>query len=1157
MNESLPPCTEPLSLAVGRRIDKVCNDFECAWKAGLPPRIEDRLSDWDEPERTALVRELIHLDLSYRRRAGDECLTEEYLARFPLLDGDWLVAAFEADDLTLGSGVAKQDFEYESTAPHFDFLAPPQNPGELGRLGPYHVLKVLGVGGMGVVFQAHDPQLERMAALKAMLPVLAAGALARQRFLREAQATAAIKHDHIVTIYQVGEDRGVPFLAMEFLEGEALSARLKREGRLPVGEVLRIGREIAEGLDAAHQRGLIHRDIKPANIWLEGEHRRVKLLDFGLARSVGDNSQLTRQGAMVGTPAYMSPEQAAGRPADARGDLFSLGCVLYRMAVGVLPFQGADAISMLVAVSTESPTLPLHLNQDVPAPVSALIMRLLSKKADDRPASARAVVDAIQDIEKRLATFQVGVENGAAFGFDATVRPEDDENPTGLTPARVVPSRRGRLVWLAVAVFVMLGLAAYWYGPAVMPFASDKEKTVGKVDDAGIQSLGADAAEKALRCLLAQEANPNGNLDQLRFEVAEFRRKHAGTPQALEAARLLEWTPSPLDALNREAISPYELAVAGGGDPGAAPKELTAVLGDSRLRHLRWARDVFFSDDGKKLVSGGGGEVKVWDTASGEALQTIGCDKNSHFPALASDGRTLAVGGEASEVQLWALGTGKAGRTLRGHTGQIYAVAFSHDGKTLASAGADGAVKLWDRAAGEVRRTLNSRQGAPWLFFFSADDKTLTLVFDDRATLTWDLAGGGEPSETKTGQVSLPSPDGSLTAVINEQDNTVKVVNATTGKERHILSDLNFPARSAAFSADGRRLATGGYGGELKIWNLDTGKILQNLACSTECSVLGVAFSADGRLLASAGDDRRVRLWDVGTGKEQIPLKPGYGCRAAVGPDGRSLVTLDFKTVKILDLTTGRESQRPPKTDPMWRFALCPDGRSLLQTMPWSGAISQWSFATAQAQPVGVHAGWPTALVVSPDGALAASSVDGPEVKLWDLAALREVRTFTHVGPVASLAFSPDGRTLAAATSDKVVKVWSTADGREQRTLMGSCVAFSPEGPLAAAAGDTVTLYDPASWRELRRFHRTAGEPLEPLSLVFNPSGRLVAASNLDGKIDVWNLNDAKAAPRSFWASRSRQVDTELAFTPEGRYLISANANGTVYVLRLAPAPEK
>jgi serine/threonine protein kinase len=176
----------------------------------------------------------------------------------------------------------------------YQFLGPPEAPDELGRLGPYRVLSVLGAGGMGVVFRAEDPQLNRPVALKAMLPTAAGAESGRQRFLREARAAAAIKHDHVVSVYQVGEDRGVPFLAMEFLEGEPLDKRLRREGKLPLAEVLRFGREIALGLAAAHKRGLIHRDSKPANLWLEAETGRIKVLDFGLARAARETSPLTR-----------------------------------------------------------------------------------------------------------------------------------------------------------------------------------------------------------------------------------------------------------------------------------------------------------------------------------------------------------------------------------------------------------------------------------------------------------------------------------------------------------------------------------------------------------------------------------------------------------------------------------------------------------------------------------------------------------------------------------------------------------------------------------------------------------------------------------------------------------------------------------------------
>jgi serine/threonine protein kinase len=348
----------------------------------------------------------------------------------------------------------------------WDFLGPAEKPDEIGRLGPYRVLKVLGAGGMGVVYKAEDSQLKRPVALKAMLPVLAASESARKRFVREAQAAAAIEHDHIVHIYQVGEDRGVPYIAMPLLQGEALDERLQRENRLPVSEILRIAGETAEGLAAAHRRGLIHRDIKPANLWLEGAKGRVKILDFGLARAAADDMHLTQTGAILGTPAYMAPEQAGGQEVDHRCDLFSLGCVLYRMSTGEMPFKGRDTISTLMAVATENPRPPRELEPAIPLALSELILSLLAKDATQRPSSAEAVTAALQEIDRELV--------------EHTVRPRaksDEPKHSRITRQRLRAfNLSGKKPWL---VGLVAGLAAL----VILGFVLFRPRGVVKIEN--------------------------------------------------------------------------------------------------------------------------------------------------------------------------------------------------------------------------------------------------------------------------------------------------------------------------------------------------------------------------------------------------------------------------------------------------------------------------------------------------------------------------------------------------------------------------------------------------------------------------------------------------------------------------------------------------
>jgi serine/threonine protein kinase len=275
------------------------------------------------------------------------------------------------------------------------FLRPADRPGCLGTLGPYVVERVIGQGGMGVVLKASDPALHRSVAIKVLAAAVAGSATARQRFKREAQAAAAVCHEHIIAVHGVHEADGLPYLVMQYVAGESLQQRLDRAGPLEVVEVVRIGLQAASGLAAAHAQGLIHRDVKPANILLEDGLARVKITDFGLARTA-DDAGLTRAGVVAGTPEYMAPEQARGEQVDPRADLFALGSVLYACCTGHPPFRASTPLAVLRQVSDETPAPVRALNPDVPAWLEALIARLLAKDPAQRFQSAAEVATLLE-----------------------------------------------------------------------------------------------------------------------------------------------------------------------------------------------------------------------------------------------------------------------------------------------------------------------------------------------------------------------------------------------------------------------------------------------------------------------------------------------------------------------------------------------------------------------------------------------------------------------------------------------------------------------------------------------------------------------------------------------------------------------------------------
>ena len=281
------------------------------------------------------------------------------------------------------------------------FLKPSTKTGSIGSLGHYEILQVLGQGGFGVVFKAFDEKLHRLVAIKVMNPQMAATSPPRKRFLREARAVAAIKNENVVQVYSV-EEQPLPYMVMEFIDGQTLQEKLDGNGPLDVNEVLYLGRQMANALASAHALGIIHRDIKPGNILLEqGVEQKVKITDFGLARAA-DDASMTRTGLISGTPLYMSPEQALGQQLDQRSDLFSLGSVLYQMACGRAPFRAPTAIAVLRRVADETPRPIQQILPELPDWLAALIVKLHAKKPDERFQSAKELADLLARYQSEI-----------------------------------------------------------------------------------------------------------------------------------------------------------------------------------------------------------------------------------------------------------------------------------------------------------------------------------------------------------------------------------------------------------------------------------------------------------------------------------------------------------------------------------------------------------------------------------------------------------------------------------------------------------------------------------------------------------------------------------------------------------------------------------
>jgi WD40 repeat protein/tRNA A-37 threonylcarbamoyl transferase component Bud32 len=1106
------PLGEPLPLP--RRIDQVCNRFEAAWQTGTP-RIEDFIEGWGEPERGALLRELVLIDLEYRRAQGEECRAEEYCARFPALDlsdaddDGPRRASPPAEELTVE--VAASALPRPEAVPPLAALA----AGMPQLFGDYELLEEIARGGMGVVYKARQKSLQRVVALKMILAAHLASPAEVQRFRAEAEAVASLDHPHIVPIYEVGECDGQYYFTMKLIEGGNLARQLAAGVHSPHAAAA-LTATVARAVHYAHQRGILHRDLKPANILLDsgGEPH---VTDFGLARRLDGSARLTQPNAIVGTPAYMAPEQASGggQQLTTAADVYALGAILYELLTGRPPFQAATPLDTVLQLLSDEPVPVRRLQPAVPRDLETVCHKCLEKDPTKRYASAEALAEDLRRFGQ---------------GEPVTARPVGVLGRS-VRWARRHPAVAGLLV-LVVAVAAMgLGGILWAYGQAV------RQRDLARGESARADAKAEEARQREAQARQQEYVAQIGRADA-QLQAGD----HAGAHQVLHSAAvdLRGWEYAYL----RRRTEGTPLTLRG---------------------HTNWVNSVAYSPDGTRLASASmDGTINIWDARTGAELLTL----RGHTPQPATsvsyspDGTRLASAsvdtsqlGKLGEVKVWDANSGTELLSLRDAGG---CVSYSPDGRRLASAANDDTIKVRDARSGAELLCLRGHTAPVLSVCYSPDGSRLASASEDKTVKIWDAKSGAKLAWLRdhTDKVTAVcySPDGSRLASASH-DGTVKVWDARTGAAVAILRGHAWPILSAVrYSPDGTRLASASWGGTVKVYDSRSGLEVATLR-GPGGAVTSLSFSPDGTRLASASADRTIQLWDGRSGAE-VGTRGGHTgpvTSVCYSPDGLRLASASHdKTIMVWDTRTGTEvATLRGHTQEVHAVVYSPDG-TRLASASLDGTVKLWDTQSRRClHTFEGHTHWVLSVCFSPDGTRLASAGGelgkSGEVKIWDARSGAAVPTLGgHTNIVFSVCYSPDGTRLASAARDNTIKLWDATSGAELATLRGhtspvTWVSYSPDGSrLASASFDaTVKLWDVQSRDEVATLH---GHGNWVTAVRFSPDGRRLASLTQDGAVKFWDSHSGAEL-----LSLRGSINTwtypvsPLCFSPDGSRLASAS----------------